>query len=291
MGAGASVESAKGMSQEELKEALSKFDDAEKQKLIAALGLGPAEVPMKAEKKAKGPSVAIIYYSMYGHILTMAKEIKAGLEANDSGVSVDIFQVPETLPKSVLDAMHAPPKPSDVMTITHDFVDKLPEYDGFIFGLPTRFGCASAQMKTFLDSLGGLWQKGSLAGKPVATFVSTGTQQGGQESTHLTTLPNFVHQGMMYVPLGYQAGGIGQFDMKEVHGGSPWGASTYAGADGSRQPSDIERRLLLRSRERHSQAPSRKSWPPSLRELSRFASYIIQRTVTCDSSQRKSKLL
>jgi NAD(P)H dehydrogenase (quinone) len=168
----------------------------------------------------------------------MAKEIKAGLVAG--GVNVDLFQVPETLPKAVLDMMGAPAKPADIMTLTHDFVEKLPEYDGFIFGMPTRFGGPCGQMKMFLDSLGGLWTKGALAGKPVATFASTGTQNGGQETTHMTALNNFVHQGMMYVPLGYQAGGIGQFDMEKVHGGSPWGASTHAGADGSRQPPEAD---------------------------------------------------
>jgi len=193
---------------------------------------------LAATKKANSPCVAIIYYSTYGHVLGLAKEVKAGLESK--GVSVDLFQVEELLPQAVLEKMGAPAKPSDIMTINYEFNNKLPEYDGIIVGMPTRFGAMAAQMKMFLDGLGGLWQAGKLIGKPVATFVSTGTQQGGQETTHMTALSNFVHQGMVYVPLGYQAGDIGQFDMSEIHGGSPWGASTLAGGDGSRQPSKME---------------------------------------------------
>mmetsp|Transcript_45099 Transcript_45099/g.82433 ORF Transcript_45099/g.82433 Transcript_45099/m.82433 type:complete len:457 (-) Transcript_45099:291-1661(-) len=199
---------------------------------------------LPAQKRTKGPSVAIIYYSMYGHILSLAKEVKAGLE--EAGISVDLFQVEELLSADVLSKMGAPEKPTDVMTIDHSFLNTLPEYDGFLFGLPTRFGMMSGQMKMFLDSLGSLWQNGKLMGKPVGTFVSTGTQQGGQETTHMTALSNFVHQGMLYVPLGYQAGDIGQFEMGEIHGASPWGASTLAGADGSRQPSALEKGIAKR---------------------------------------------
>eukprot|EP00403_Amphidinium_massartii_P028864 CAMPEP_0178402774 /NCGR_PEP_ID=MMETSP0689_2-20121128/17020_1 /TAXON_ID=160604 /ORGANISM="Amphidinium massartii, Strain CS-259" /LENGTH=454 /DNA_ID=CAMNT_0020023695 /DNA_START=86 /DNA_END=1450 /DNA_ORIENTATION=+ len=194
--------------------------------------------PLMAKKAAGSPSVAIIYYSTYGHILSLAKEVKAGLES--AGVSVDLFQVEELLPQEVLSKMGAPAKPEDIMTINSSFASTLPEYDGFLFGLPTRFGMMPAQMKAFLDSLGSLWQQGKLIGKPVGTFVSTGTQQGGQETTHMTALSNFVHQGMVYIPLGYQAGDIGQFDLGEIHGSSPWGASMLAGPDGSRQASALE---------------------------------------------------
>eukprot|EP00403_Amphidinium_massartii_P015486 CAMPEP_0178412364 /NCGR_PEP_ID=MMETSP0689_2-20121128/21979_1 /TAXON_ID=160604 /ORGANISM="Amphidinium massartii, Strain CS-259" /LENGTH=465 /DNA_ID=CAMNT_0020033613 /DNA_START=96 /DNA_END=1493 /DNA_ORIENTATION=+ len=210
-------------------------------KTSAAQSQAAVAVPKKMAGK---PSVAIIYYSTYGHILSLAKEVKAGLEAG--GVSVDILQVQELLPEDVLSKMGAPAKPQDIATVTHDFVKKLPEYDGFMFGLPTRFGMMPAQMKSFLDSLGSLWQEGKLIGKPVATFVSTGTQQGGQETTHMTALSNFVHQGMVYVPLGYQAGDIGQFDMSEIHGSSPWGASMLAGPDGSRQASSVELAIAKR---------------------------------------------
>jgi NAD(P)H dehydrogenase (quinone) len=206
-----------------------------------------ASTALAPQKKAASPSVAIIYYSMYGHILTVAREIKAGLEAK--GANVDLFQIEELLPPSVLSKMGAPPKPADVMTINHEFLQKLPEYDGLLFGFPTRFGMMAGQMKMFLDGMGSLWQQGKLIGKPVGSFVSTGTQQGGQETTHMTALTNFVHQGMMYVPLGYRAGDIGQFDLSEIKGGSPWGASTLAGGDGSRQPSSAELAIARRQGE------------------------------------------
>eukprot|EP00930_Biecheleria_cincta_P050525 TRINITY_DN356_c0_g2_i1.p1 TRINITY_DN356_c0_g2~~TRINITY_DN356_c0_g2_i1.p1 ORF type:complete len:476 (+),score=100.40 TRINITY_DN356_c0_g2_i1:132-1559(+) len=230
------IEATKFMSVGELKGALSKVDGEHRQKILEALGATAGPV-VKAEKTATSPAVAIIIYSMYGHILSVAKQVKAGLEA--AGVSADLFQVPETLSEAVLEAMNAPPKP-DIMTLTHDFVNQLPHYDGFIFGMPTRFGRPCGQMNMFLDGLGGLWMKGALAGKPVATFVSSGTQNGGQETTHMNVLTNFVHHGMIYVPLGYQAGGIGQFDVANVHGSSPWGASTHAGADGSRKPTETD---------------------------------------------------
>lgn len=195
-------------------------------------------VGLPAQKKAKSPCVAMIYYSTYGHVKQLAEEIKRGVE--ETGVSVDLFQVPETLSPDALKALSAAPKPADVMVLDRNFLKELPQYDGFMFGMPTRFGMMAAQMKAFFDGTGGLWQSGALAGKLAATFVSTGTQQGGQETTHFTALTQLVHHGMVYVPLGYQAGGEGQFDLSEIHGVSPWGASTLAGADGSRQPSQLE---------------------------------------------------
>lgn len=181
--------------------------------------------------------VAVIYYSMYGHVKTLADEIAGSMKAE--GVAVDLFQAPELLGTDVLKAMGAPPKPADPV-MDHAKTKSLADYDGFVFGIPTRFGSAAAQMKAFFDGTGQLWQSGALAGKLCATFTSTGTPNGGQESTHMTTLTNMVHHGMIYVPLGYQAGAEGQFDMTELHGGSPWGASTFAGPDGSRQPSKLE---------------------------------------------------
>ncbi|CAJ1327816.1 unnamed protein product, partial [Effrenium voratum] len=201
----------------------------------------PGDKGLIAEKKAASPSVAIIYYSTYGHVKTLAEQIKKGLES--TGVNVDLFQIPETLSPDVLKAMSAPDKPKDVMQLDLDFIKKLPEYDGLMFGMPTRFGMMPAQMKACFDATGQLWQSGALAGKLAATFVSTGTQQGGQETTHFTAITSLVHHGMAYVPLGYQAGGDGQFDVSEIHGGSPWGASTLAGGDGSRQPSELELKI------------------------------------------------
>ncbi|CAE7722311.1 unnamed protein product [Symbiodinium sp. CCMP2456] len=210
-------------------------------------------------KKATGPSVAIVYYSTYGHVKVMADEIKKGLES--TGVSVDLFQVPETLPASALQAMGAPDKPADVMLLERAFLSELPKYDGFMFGMPTRFGMMASQMKAFFDGTGSLWQNGALAGKLGATFVSTGTQQGGQETTHFTAVTQLVHHGMCYVPLGYQAGGEGQFDLSEIHGGSPWGASTLAGADGSRQPSALELKIAKRQGEVFGTAVKRTTAP------------------------------
>ncbi|CAJ1427354.1 unnamed protein product [Effrenium voratum] len=183
--------------------------------------------------------VAVVYYSMYGHIKKLADEMAASMK--EDGVTVDLFQAPELLSEEVLKKMGAPAKPADAV-MDHANVGKLADYDGLVFGVPTRFGSAAAQMKAMFDSTGSLWQSGALAGKLCATFTSTGTPNGGQESTHMTTLTNMVHHGMIYVPLGYQAG-ADAFDMTELHGGSPWGASTFAGPDGSRQPSAVELRI------------------------------------------------
>ena len=230
---------------------------------IVSMGNACSEAPIQKGlppmKKATGPSVAIVYYSTYGHVKVMADEIKKGLES--TGVSVDLFQVPETLPPSALQAMGAPEKPADVMLLERAFLSELPKYDGFMFGMPTRFGMMASQMKAFFDGTGSLWQNGALAGKLGATFVSTGTQQGGQETTHFTAVTQLVHHGMCYVPLGYQAGGEGQFDLSEIHGGSPWGASTLAGPDGSRQPSALELKIAKKQGEVFGTAVKRTTAP------------------------------
>ncbi|ORY94823.1 NAD(P)H:quinone oxidoreductase, type IV [Syncephalastrum racemosum] len=176
--------------------------------------------------------VYIIIYTLYHHIYTLAKDVQKGLEA--SGVEAKIFQVPETLPEEVLTKMHAPPKP-DVPIIT---VDDLKEADGFLFGIPTRFGIMPAQMKAFLDATGGLWASGGLAGKFAGTFFSTASQHGGQETTAFTAVTYFAHHGMIYVPLGFANPHL--FDNSEVVGGSAYGAGTVANGDGSRQPTEKE---------------------------------------------------
>jgi len=178
--------------------------------------------------------IAIVYYSMYGHIKTMADKVKEGALSVD-GAEVTLYQIQETLPAEVLEKMHAPPKPEDVPIATPE---TLGEADCIIFGIPTRFGNVPAQVKAFFDSCGGLWQKGALLGKPCAMFVSTGTLGGGQEVTPMSALPFLVHQGMIFIPFGYQDPAM--FGLDEVHGGSPWGPGTFAGADGSRMPSEIE---------------------------------------------------
>jgi NAD(P)H dehydrogenase (quinone) len=177
--------------------------------------------------------IAIVYYSCYNHISTMAETVKAGVESVD-GVTAEIYQVAETLPEELLTAIHAAPK-KDYPIATPEV---LKEADGILFGFPTRFGSLPSQMKAFFDSCGGLWATGALTGKPAGIFFSTGTQGGGQETTAFTALTFLAHQGMTYVPLGYRAPEL--FNMEEIHGGSPWGAGTLANGDGSRQPSKLE---------------------------------------------------
>ncbi|RMZ93265.1 NAD(P)H:quinone type IV, partial [Brachionus plicatilis] len=145
------------------------------------------------------PVVFVIYYSTYGHIEKLARSVMKGLE--ESGVNAKLFQIEETLSQEILEKMHAPPKASNVPVIS---ASQLPEADGYLFGLPTRFGSVPAQMKTFFDSCGQLWFTGALYGKFVGTFFSTASQASGQETTALSCLPFFVHQGMRYVPIGYK---------------------------------------------------------------------------------------
>jgi len=187
---------------------------------------------MSSDKK---PVIHIVYYSTWGHILTMAKSVAKGVEA--AGATAKLFQIKETLPAEVLTKMYAPAKP-DEKEIPIATLDSLTSADGLIFGFPTRYGNPAAQFKAFWDSTGSLWQSGALAGKPFSTFFSSGTQGGGQETTALTSLTNFVHHGMIYVPIGYTSPLL--FNLSEVHGGSPYGAGTFAGADGSRQPTKLE---------------------------------------------------
>lgn len=181
--------------------------------------------------------IAIVIYTMYQHIAKLAEEEANGIRA--AGGQATIFQVPETLGPEVLKAMHAPDKPAyPIITAA-----ELPNYDAFLFGIPTRYGNFPGQWKAFIDTTGGLWAKGELYGKYVGVFVSSGTQGGGQEVTALNAMSTFVHHGMIFVPLGYKnAFGI-LADSSEVRGGSPWGAGTFAGGDGSRQPSSKELEL------------------------------------------------
>lgn len=176
--------------------------------------------------------ILVLYYSMYGHVETLAKAIAEGAGAVE-GVEVTLKRVPETMPREVAekygakldqDAPVADPK-------------ELGEYDGIIFGSPTRFGNMTAQMRNFLDQTGGLWMQGALVGKPGSVFTSTGTG-GGNESTIISFLSTLIHHGMVYVGLPYACPEL--TDVSEVKGGSPWGAATIAGPDGSRQPSAKE---------------------------------------------------
>jgi len=181
------------------------------------------------------PKVAIIYYSMYGHIAQLAQAEKAGIE--EAGGKVDVFQIQESLNQEILGKMHAPAQDKAIPFAT---ANAMKEYDAFLFGIPTRYGNYSAQWKIFIDSLGQLWQSGALYGKYFGLFVSTGTAGGGQETTAITSLSSWVHQGMIYVPLGYATAFPLLADLSEARGGSPWGAGTFSGGDGSRQPSKNE---------------------------------------------------
>lgn len=178
-------------------------------------------------------NIAIVIYSMYHHVATLAESVKKGVEAQ--GNKATIYQVPETLNEDVLKMLHAPARP-DYPIATPDV---LAEADGILFGFPTRFGNLPAQMKAFIDSTGALWAQGKLYGKPAGVFISTGSG-GGNEMTIVNFLSTLAHQGLIYVPLGYAPAFAELTNLNEVHGGSPWGAGTIAGSDGSRQPTELE---------------------------------------------------
>ncbi|KAF2847863.1 benzoquinone reductase [Plenodomus tracheiphilus IPT5] len=182
------------------------------------------------------PKIAIVYYSMYGHIKQLADAELKGIQA--AGGDAKLFQVEETLPEEVLKKMYAPPKPTDIATLTDP--SELESYDGILFGIPTRYGNFPAQFKAFWDKTGGQWASGAYWGKYAGVFVSTGTQGGGQESTVISSLSTLVHHGFIYVPLGYKTTFAQLSSLEEVHGGSPWGAGTFSAGDGSRQPSALE---------------------------------------------------
>lgn len=180
------------------------------------------------------PKIAIVYYSLYGHIRQLAVSAQKGIQ--EAGGKADLYQVAETLTPEILEKMHAPSKSEDPVINPA----QLTEYDGFLFGIPTRYGNFPAQWKNFWDQTGFLWAKSSLQGKFVGTFVSTGTPGGGQEATVMNSLSTLTHHGMIFVPLGYRETFPLLTDLNEVHGGSPWGAGTFAGGDGSRQPTKLE---------------------------------------------------
>ncbi|GJN70566.1 quinone oxidoreductase [Purpureocillium lilacinum] len=182
------------------------------------------------------PKIAIVYYSMYGHIRQLAEAEKKGIEK--AGGTADLYQIPETLSDDVLTKMHAPAKPTDVPVLSDPAT--LTQYDGFLLGIPTRYGNFPAQWKAFWDKTGGIWASGGFYGKFAGVFISTAGHGGGQESTAIASMSTLTHHGIIYVPLGY-AKSFGQLtNLNEVHGGSPWGAGTFAAGDGSRQPTPLE---------------------------------------------------
>lgn len=176
--------------------------------------------------------VLVLYYSSYGHIETMAQAVAEGVRA--AGAEATIKRVPELVPEEI--ARKSGFKLDQAAPIAT--IDELGDYDAIIFGTGTRFGNMTAQMKNFLDQAGGLWMQGKLVGKVGSVFTSSATQHGGQESTILTFHPVLLHLGMVIVGLPYAF--QGQMGVAEVMGNSPYGASTIAAGDGSRQPSAVE---------------------------------------------------
>ena len=176
--------------------------------------------------------ILVLYYSSYGHIETMAEAVAEGARA--AGAQIDIRRVPETVPEDVARASHY--KLDQAAPVAS--VAELEGYDGIVVGTGTRFGRMSSQMAAFLDQAGGLWARGALNGKVGAAFTSTATQHGGQETTLFSIITNLLHFGMTVVGLDY--GFAGQMRNDEVVGGAPYGATTIANGDGSRQPSETE---------------------------------------------------
>lgn len=181
--------------------------------------------------------VLIVFYSAYGHIYKMAQAIADGVKEVD-GAKPELKRVPEILSKEILEATGSSAAQKAFSNIPVAAVDDLEKADAIIFGTPTRFGNMCGQMRAFFDSTGPLWMKGALVGKVGSVFTSSATQHGGQESTILSTHFTMLHHGMIIVGLPYTF--QGQMRIDEITGGSPYGASTIAGGQGERNPSENE---------------------------------------------------
>ncbi len=179
----------------------------------------------------------VVYYSLYGHVYQMAQAEAAGARQVE-GVTVDLRRVPETLPEEVIAKMGATVAQQGMAHVPVCTVEELAAADTILFGTPTRFGNMCGQMRQFLDATGKLWMEGALIGKAGGVFTSSATQHGGQESTILSFHITLLHQGMVVVGLPYSF--QGQMGLEEIKGGSPYGASTIAGAQGERMPSENE---------------------------------------------------
>ena len=180
--------------------------------------------------------VLVLYYSMYGHVERMAQAEAEGAR-EVAGTEVVVKRVPELMPEDA--ARKAGVKLDQPAPIAEP--RELADYDAVLFGTPTRYGNMAAQMRNFLDQTGSLWLSGALVGKVGSVFTCTATQHGGQESTLLTFHPTLLHLGMIVVGLPYSA--QEQMGLEEIKGGSPYGASTIAGAKGERMPSEVELRM------------------------------------------------
>ena len=177
--------------------------------------------------------ILVLYYSSYGHIETMAEAIAEGARRAE-GAEVTIKRVPELVPAEVAEKAGMKLDQGAAVATPGELAD----YDAIVFGTPTRFGNMAAQMRNFLDQTGGLWAKGALVGKVGSVFTSTGTQHGGQETTITSFHTTLLHHGMVIVGVPYACEGLSSMD--EITGGSPYGAATLAGGDGSRRPSENE---------------------------------------------------
>jgi NAD(P)H dehydrogenase (quinone) len=176
--------------------------------------------------------VLVLYYSSYGHIETMANAVAEGVRAG--GAEAVVKRVPETVPREIAEKAHF--KLDQAAPIAT--VDELADYDAIIVGVPTRYGRMASQMAAFWDQAGGVWAKGLLNGKVGSVFASTATQHGGQETTLFSAITNLMHFGMVIVGLPYSF--QGQMTIDEITGGAPYGATTIAGGQGQRQPSENE---------------------------------------------------
>jgi NAD(P)H dehydrogenase (quinone) len=181
--------------------------------------------------------IQVVFYSMYGHVHTMAQAVAEGAR-QVAGAEVAVFQVPELVPDAALERTGAKAARQAFAHVPVAQPQQLADADALIFGTPTRFGNMAAQMRNFLDQTGGLWAKGALVGKVGSVFCSTGTQHGGQETTITSFHTTLLHLGMVIVGVPYSCQEL--TNMAEITGGSPYGAGTLAGGDGSRRPSENE---------------------------------------------------
>lgn len=191
--------------------------------------------------------VQVIFYSTYGHIYKMAEAMAEGARSVE-GAEVSLYQVQELIPDAALERIGAKQARAAFAHVPVATPEQLPEADAIIFGVPTRFGMMAAQMRNFLDQTGSLWAKGSLIGKVGSVFASSATQHGGQESTILSFHTTLLHHGMVIVGMPYSE--ARQTTIAEITGGSPYGASTITGGDGSRMPSENEL-AIARSQGKH----------------------------------------
>ena len=181
--------------------------------------------------------VQVIFYSMYGHVYRMAEAIAEGAR-QVSGAEVGVYQVPELIPDDILEKYGAKAARASFTKVPVAKVEQIADAHALIFGTPTRFGNMAAQMRNFLDQTGPLWMRGALIGKVGSVFASTATQHGGQETTITSFHSTLLHHGLVVVGVPYSVSGLSH--MNDISGGTPYGATTLAGPDGSRQPSANE---------------------------------------------------